>query len=173
MFDTWKEYLIAFFNSRLLPVAVVFVILFSVLVNRMFQLQIAETDTYANQTAKLSKKTRDIKASRGNVYDCNGKLLAYNKLSHNVVYASSDTKSDLTSEQKNEMIYKLIQILNRESSKVTVEFYIEFNKKGQAEFNISGNALLRFKAEVFGGKVATLNQEQRDMTAQEIYDFLR
>lgn len=173
MLDTWKEYLLAFFNSRLLPVAVVFVILFSVLVNRMFQLQIAETDTYANQTAKLSKKTREIKASRGNIYDCNGKLLAYNKLSHNVVYASSDTKSKLTSEQMNEMIYKLIQILNRESSKVTVEFYIEFNKKGQAEFNISGNALLRFKAEVFGSKVAELNQKQRDMTAQEIYDFLR
>lgn len=173
MLDTWKEYIIAFFNSRLLPVAVVFVILFSILVNRMFQLQIAETDTYANQTAKLSKKTREIKASRGNIYDCNGKLLAYNKLSHNVVYASSDTNSKLTSEQMNDMIYKLIQILNRESSKVAVEFYIEFNKKGQPEFNISGNALLRFKAEVFGEKVAKLDQKQRDMTAQELYDFLR
>lgn len=173
MLDTWKEYIIAFFNSRLLPVAVVFVILFSVLVNRMFQLQIAETDTYANQTAKLKEKKREIKASRGNIYDCNGKLLAYNKLSHNVVYATSDTSSDMTSEEKNEMIYRLIQILNRESSKVTVEFYIEFNKRGEAEFNISGNTLLRFKAEVFGVKVATLNQEQRDMTAQEIYDFLR
>lgn len=173
MLDTWKEYLIEFFNSRLLPVAVVFVILFSVLVNRMFQLQIAETDSYASQTAKLSEKTREIKASRGNIYDCNGKLLAYNKLSHNVVYAATDTASKITSEEKNDMIYRLIQILDRGNSKMAVEFYIHFNKRGEAEFSLSGNSLLRFKAEVFGVKAATLNQEQRDMTAREIYDFLR
>ena len=173
MLDTIKEYIKEFFNSRLLPVAVIFVLLFSVLIQRMFQLQIAETESYANQTAKLSQKKRDIKASRGNIYDCNGKLLAYNKLSHNVVYAADDSGPSITSQKKNEMIYRLIQILNRESSKITVEFYIDYDKRGNLEFNVSGNALLRFKAEVFGKTVATLNQEQRDMTAQEIYDFLR
>ena len=82
MLDIIKEHLKNFFESRLLPVAVLFVILFSVLINRMFQLQIAETDSYANAAAKRTEQTRDIKASRGNIYDCNGQVLAYNKLAY-------------------------------------------------------------------------------------------
>lgn len=100
MFETIKEYLKHFFESRLLPVAVVFVLLFCILVNRMFELQIAQTDSYVSQAAKRSRETRTIKASRGNIYDCNGKLLAYNKLSYNITFTSNNVSSDLTSEEK-------------------------------------------------------------------------
>lgn len=172
MLDTIKEYIKAFFESRLLPVAVVFVLLFCILVNRLFQLQITETETYTSQTAKLTEDDREIKASRGNIYDCNGKLLAYNKLSHNVTFEENEANANLSSKEKNALIYRLIKILEREDDKLSVEFYIEF-KKGKPQFTISGNSLLRFKAEVFSTKVAELNQEQTDMTAQEIYDFLR
>lgn len=173
MLDIIKEHLKNFFESRLLPVAVLFVILFSILINRMFQLQIAETDSYANAAAKRTEQTRDIKASRGNIYDCNGQVLAYNKLAYNVTFTANDTTAQLKSEEKNKMIYRLIKILEREGDKLSVEFNIEFDKKGVAQFTISGNALLRFKAEVFSTRVAELNQEQRDMTAQEVFDFLR
>lgn len=173
MLDTLKEYVISFFNSRLLPVAVIFILLFAILVNRMFQLQIADTETYATQTAKLDEKVREIRASRGNIYDCKGKLLAYNKLSYNVIYSANTSSSTLDSAQKNAMIYYLLQLLEENACPLSVEFYIEFDNKGQPVFNISGNSLLRFKAEVFGKRVAELDQEKRDMTAQEIYDFLR
>lgn len=173
MLDVFKEHLRNFFESRLLPVAVLFVLLFSVLVNRMFQLQIAETDSYANAVAKRTEQTRDMKASRGNIYDCNGKVLAYNKLAYNVTFTANDTTAALTSEERNRMIYRLLKILEREGDKLSVEFSIEFDKRGIPQFTISGNALLRFKAEVFSTRVADLNQEQRDMTAQEVFDFLR
>ena len=173
MLDTLKEYIVAFFYSRLLPVSVIFVLLFSVLVYRMFHLQIADTETYAKQTEKLGEKTREISASRGNIYDCNGKLLAYNKLSYNVIYATNDSSQALTSKEKNAMIYRLLYILKKNDSDLSVEFFIEYDKNNKLQFNISGNALLRFKAEVFGKKVAELDQEKRDMTAQEVYDFLR
>lgn len=173
MLDTIKEYITSFFESRLLPVTVVFVLLFCILVNRLFQLQIVETETYTNQTAKMTEQNREIKASRGNIYDCNGKLLAYNKLSYNVTFEENDKNANLTSQEKNKMIYRLLKILEREGDQLSVEFYIEFNKKGIPKFNISGNSLLRFKAEVFSAKVAELNQEQRDMSAKEIYEFLR
>lgn len=173
MLDTIKEYIKAFFESRLLPVAVVFVLLFCILVNRLFQLQITETETYSNQTARLTEDDREIKASRGNIYDCNGKLLAYNKLSYNVTFEENEASAKLSSKEKNALIYRLIKILDRENDELSVEFYIEFNKKGKPQFTISGSSLLRFKAEVFSTKVAELNQKQRDMTAEEIYDFLR
>lgn len=173
MFDTIKEYLKAFFESRLLPVAVVFVLLFLVLVSRMFSLQIADKEDTVNSASKTKEETRVIKASRGNIYDCNGTLLAYNKLSYNVIYAANDATADLTSEQKNEIIYRIIKILERQDEKLSVEFYITFDKKGQPQFTLSGKALLRFKAEVFSTTVERLEQKQRDMTAKEIYDFLR
>lgn len=173
MLDTIKDMVKSFFESRLLPVAVIFVLLFSVLVNRLFELQIADTETYASQTAKRTEKTKSIKATRGNIYDSKGKLLAYNKLSYNISYAENDTTKDLTSEEKNTMIYRLLALMNRENTELTVEFYIQYDKKDNLEFTISGNSLLRFKAEVFSTTVEKLTQDQRDMTAQEIYDFLR
>lgn len=45
MLDNLKEYIKIFFNSRLLPITVVFVLLFSILVNRMFELQIVDRDS--------------------------------------------------------------------------------------------------------------------------------
>ena len=45
MLDTLKDYIKAFFNSRLLPVTVVFMLLFSILINRMFELQIVDRDS--------------------------------------------------------------------------------------------------------------------------------
>ena len=49
MWDTFKEYLKSFFSSRLMPITLVFVLLFAVLVNRLFQLQIIEGDMYASE----------------------------------------------------------------------------------------------------------------------------
>lgn len=172
MFDTIKEHLRNFFESRLLPVAVLFVILFAVLVNRMFQLQIAATDSYASEAAKRTEQTREIKASRGNIYDCNGKLLAYNKLAYNVIYTANDVTANMTSEERNKEIYYLLKILEREEDTLSVEFYIRL-EKGKPVYTVSGNTLLRFKAEAFSTTVEKLNQKQRDMTAQELFDFLR
>ena len=173
MLDTFKDMIKSFFQSRILPVAVVFILLFAILVNRLFSLQIADTDTYASQAAKRTEKTKSIKATRGKIYDCNGKLLAYNKLSYNIVFAENDTTADLTSEEKNTMIYKLLKLMERENTDLTVEFYIRYNKKNELEFTLKGNSLLRFKAEVFSTTVEEMTQKQRDMSAQNIYDFLR
>ena len=46
MLDTIKRYLKVFFSVRLLPVLVVYILLFALLVNRMFQLQIMKGDEY-------------------------------------------------------------------------------------------------------------------------------
>ncbi len=165
MLDTIKEHIRNFFESRLLPVAVLFIILFSVLVNRMFQLQIASTETYASEAAKRTEQTREIRASRGNIYDCNGTLLAYNKLAYNVTFTENDITGNMTSEEKNKAIYYLLKILEREGDTLSVEFYIELDK-GKLAYTVSGNTLLRFKAEAFSTRVEELNQKQRDMTAE-------
>ena len=141
-----------FFESRLLPISVVYILLFALLVNKLFELQIVNGDTYAKESEQQTTRTREIKATRGNIYDCNGKLLAYNELSHNVVFEENDNTKDLSSEQTNDMIYRLIQIIEKNGGKLSVEFYIQKNKKGNFEYTLSGNALLRFIKEVYSAK---------------------
>ncbi len=179
MFDTLKEYFKAFFSSRLVPVTAVYIILFAILVNRMFQIQITDGDTYAKNAGDSKEKVRTIKASRGNIYDCNGKLLAYNKLAYNVIYIAEDTSgkssSDkLTSEEKNIMMYNTIKIIENNGGTLSVETFMQADKDGKLEFTVDGSSLLRFKAEVYSaiGGVDGLTQEQRDATAQEVFDFI-
>ncbi|MDE6615062.1 MAG: hypothetical protein K2K35_00720, partial [Lachnospiraceae bacterium] len=174
MFDILKEYFKAFFSSRLVPVTAVYIILFAILVNRLFQIQITDGDTYAKNAGDSTEKVRTIKASRGNIYDCNGKLLAYNKLAYNVVYAADEASGKLTSEEKNLMVYNTIKIIENNGGTLSVETFMQADKKGRLEFTTDGNSLLRFKAEVYSarGGIDALTQEQRDATSQELFDFI-
>lgn len=173
MWDTFKEYLKSFFSSRLMPITLVFVLLFAVLVNRLFQLQIIEGDMYASEAEKQTTKTKVIKATRGRIYDVNGKLLAYNKLSYNVTFTENDETGKLTSEEKNKMICKLIKIIENKGGSLSVENYLDLDDYGKPVFTAEGNSLLRFKAEVYSTTVNKLTQEQKDKTAEDIYNFLR
>lgn len=174
MFDTLKEYLKAFFASRLVPVTVVYLLLFAVLINRMFQIQITGSDIYAKDAGENKTKVRTVKASRGNIYDCNGKLLAYNKLAYNVIYAENDITGKMSSEEKNIMVYNTIKIIENNGGTLSVETFMQADKKGRLEFTVEGSALLRFKAEIYSSKggVEGLTEEQRESTAQEVYDFI-
>ncbi len=174
MWDTIKEYVQDFFNSRLLPVMVVFVLLFSVLVNRMFELQIVNSESIKENETSNSTKERDIKATRGNIYDCNGKLLAYNKLAYNIVFSETNSFSGMDNEQKNKMIYYLIELLEQNGDELSVEFYLEYNKRGGLQYTVEGKSLERFLADAYSAKtVNALNQEQKETTPDELYEFLR
>jgi len=175
MWDTLKEYLRAFLKSRLVPITVVYILLFAVLINRMFELQIVEGETYVSEAQKRTTKTRAVKASRGNIYDCNGKLLAYNKLAYNVTYSENDITNKLTSTQKNTVIYNTIKLIESNGGSLSVEPYMEAGKNGKLVFTAEGNNLLRFKAEIYSiqkGGIDALSQEQKDATPEEIYEYI-
>lgn len=48
---------------RLLPVLVVYILLFALLINRMFQLQIVKGDEYEKESQQQATKTREIKSN--------------------------------------------------------------------------------------------------------------
>ena len=56
----------------------------AVLINRCFQLQIVHGEEYLNEFLLMTQKTRDVSSARGNIYDRNGNLLAYNELAYSV-----------------------------------------------------------------------------------------
>lgn len=173
MLDSLKEYLIDFFHVRLYPVIVIFVVLFSILVCEMFSLQIVNSSEIIESDSATTSREIDIKATRGNIYDCKGRLLAYNKLSYNVTFLRNNSFSKLDNDQKNTMIYHLIKLIEKKGATLSTEFYLEQDSKGNIVYNVDGNTRYRFIAEVFGTNLQKMTQEMKDMTAPELYDYLR
>ena len=149
MWNTFKDFVKGLFNSRIAIVVIVYLLFFAILGNRLFMLQIVDGEKYASEAEKSTRKTRTIKATRGNIYDCNHNLLAYNKLSHNITYEETDVTAKMTSEERNDMIYKLICVIESNGGTLSVDSYMKLNSDGEPEFTVSGNTLLRYKAEVY------------------------
>ena len=93
-----KDFLKKFFSSRLFVLAACIIILFAIVIERLFSLQIVNGADYQENFTMLIQKNLSIDASRGNIYDCNGNLIAYNQLAYSVVisdngeYENRDTK---------------------------------------------------------------------------------
>lgn len=160
-------------SSRLLPVTLIFIFLLCVLVNRIFTLQIVEGETHSQDLDLKYNKTREIKSTRGNIYDRNGILLAYNKLIYSVVLEES---TKITSNQgRNEMLYQLIKLLEKYGNKIEIEFGISLDKEGNLYFNTKDEkAELRFKKEAYGLRsVDDLTKNQRNATVEQVYEYLK
>ena len=80
--DLIKENIVEHVKHRLFVVTLIVLVLFGVLVYRLFDLQIVNGEKYQESFTYKSVKTVSVKATRGNIYDCNGKLIAYNEASY-------------------------------------------------------------------------------------------
>ena len=144
----------------------------AVLINKCFQLQIVDGEKYLQQFILMTEKTRDIRSTRGNIYDRNGNLLAYNELAYSVkmedVFESGRTKN----QRMNETILKLIQMVEKHGDHVISDFKIAV-EDGQFVFTVSGNTRLRFLADVYGySYLDELNAEERASTALDVMKYL-
>ncbi len=89
----------------------IFLALGGVLIHRVFELQIVNGENYLEDEFCLKiKKERSIPSTRGNIYDRNGKLLAYDELAYSVtiedVYESKNKNANM-----NATLLKTIRIL--------------------------------------------------------------
>lgn len=135
-------------------------------------MQIVQGIAAAEEEEYKSTAERDIKSTRGLIFDRNGNLLAYNELKYAVVM--SDTGVLTTNAEKNAMLYRLIKLLERYGNELELDFCIYLDENGELAFNVSGNAELRFKKNAYClTSVNKLTEEQRNATAQEVFDFLR
>ena len=89
-----KDFLKKFFSSRLFVLAAVIIFMFALLAERVFTLQIIKGADYQKNFIMLIKKPLSIEASRGNIYDVNGDLLAYNQLAYSVVISDNGSYSE-------------------------------------------------------------------------------
>lgn len=175
MLDIVIDKLKQFLSSRTFPVIVIYLFLLFVLVNRLFHLQIVEGNEYIAEFEYKSNKTRDLKSTRGDIYDKNGNLLAYNELSYSIIMEDSTLIE--SNEQRNKIIFDLVTILEQNGDELEQEFYIQLNNDGKLEFTVDGDDLIRFKKKAYeytfekGNK--ELTEEQLDATAEDVFNFLR
>lgn len=98
------------------------------------------------------ERTLSEEATRGNIYDCNGKLLAYNELAYSVTISDSGSyRNDrVKGETLNPQLAEIVEVLDRNGDTFYNEFKIDLNEDGTYSFNVSGSKLKRFLADVFG-----------------------
>ena len=175
MYQEIKDYVISILKSRLLPLVTLFIVMNIVLIHRLFELQIVQGEAYLSSISDSIEQTKSVASTRGNIYDCNGVLLAYNDLAFSVKISDSGTYESLSEKNQilNEVIAKAVTIIQKHGEKVSCDYAIIVNEDGKYEFNVSDNARLRFLRDIYGVKsVSDLSEEQAASTAEEVINYL-
>ena len=192
-----KNQIIELLSNRIIIMGVLLTALFCVLIYRLFVLQIIQGDEHlANFNYKI-KKTIEISGARGNIYDCKGKILAYNQLAYTVTLENSEKTSKIAQERtakngkngpkvtenevRNEVIYKLVKVLEQNGETKNYSLPMTVNSKGKLKFTVSGSALTRFKKDIYGiANIDNLSGDEKkkaekylNSTPEEVYEYLR
>ncbi len=169
------DYCLSLLKSRLVPLVLVFVVLVSVLVTRLFSLQIINGESYAANLTESIKKTTSVAATRGRIFDRNGVLLAYNELAFAVKISDSGTYPDNDTKNAaiNNSINKTLDIIESKGDKFSNDFQITYAGNGLYQYTVSGNSLLRFQRDSYGAStISDLTDEQKNSSANDMINTL-
>ena len=176
-----KDFLKKFFSSRLFVLAAVFIVFFGIILARIFTLQVVNGNSYQENFSLKIQMKQPINAARGNIYDKNGKLLAYNELAYSISINDSTTYSSTKEKNKavNAELAEILTVLKNNGETLNNDFKIDRKKDGTYSFNVSGSSLNRFRADVFGKSSADDLEYDKDTgideanaTAEQIMEYL-
>lgn len=176
-----KDFLKKFFSSRLFVLAAVFIVFFGIILARIFTLQVVNGKSYQENFSLKIQMKQPINAARGNIYDKNGKLLAYNELAYSISINDSTTYSSTKEKNKavNAELAEILTVLKNNGEMLNNDFKIDRKKDGTYSFNVSGSSLNRFRADVFGKSSADDLEYDKDTgideanaTAEQIMEYL-
>lgn len=187
MFSSIKNFFKQIFKSRILFLAILFVFMSTVLLLRLFQLQIINgADSQSSYLMRVIK-TRSLSSTRGNIYDRNGNLLAYNELAYGITIednGSYSSEGELRASQVknrsiNEDIAQILHTLDQNGDAIDNDFSITLTADEGYEFNVSGTKLQRFRADVYGkskieglGYDKDLGYDTSAATPEQIMEYL-
>ena len=171
-----KDGMLQMFKSRLFVLIFVFCTMSVILVGRLFYLQIIKGENYLENYELTIRKTKEIPGTRGNIYDRNGNLLAYNELAYSVTI--EDTITSNTVAEKNEILNgildSVLNIVESHGDSVISDFGIVLDSAGNYQFSQTDETLrLRFVADVYGlTTIDKLTEKQKNQSAEEIIHYL-
>lgn len=181
MFNRVKEIFRKIFKSRILVMGFVMICLSSILAGRLFYLQILKGEEYQDNYSLKIQRTRILNSTRGNIYDRNGNLLAYNELSHSVVLEDNGSYDSLTkrNEALNQELFLIIKELDKNGDVIENDFDIGLDEDGNYYYKTDGTSLKRFLADVYDHSKTDdlaynkkLGYNEAEATPQQVMDYL-
>lgn len=125
-------------SSRLFALAVIFTCLSFVLVGKLFNLQIIHGEEIQNKYIQKTLRTVYTPGTRGNIFDRNGNVLAYNKLAYSVTV--QDVGAYSTDAQKNHMLLQLVRILDSHGETIEGKFEVAIDENGDMYYTTTSEA---------------------------------
>ena len=173
MFERFKEEFISFLKSRLVLPIFLFLGIGVVLIVRIFNLQIINGEEYVNNYELKIIREKSIDGIRGNIYDRNGNLLAYNVLSYDVNFEDVIESGKSKNMQLNNTIHEVYKILKKNGDDFSSDFKIYVNENDEYAFSVEGTQLLRFLADIYGyPKTSDLSYQEKNSTPDDVIEYL-
>ena len=165
--------LIAKLNPRILFLIALMTGMTALLIQRLFVLQIVKGEEYQASFQLRIRREVSVAPTRGEIYDRNGNLLAYNELSYSVTIRDQLDDGSGKNEKLNSIIDQTIDIIERGGDEIIGDFNIVLSRQGGFEYTVQGQTLLRFLADVYGyADTSKLSYKQRNSTAEETINYL-
>ena len=144
-----------------------------ILIYRVFSLQIVNGQTYLDDFQLKIEKERSIKSARGNIYDRNGNLLAYNELAYSVTIEDVYESGRFKNRNINQTLFNVIKMIEKNGDSVISGYAVILNDSGEYEFAVSGTKLLRYLADIYGHKsIDSLELQEKNATPDEVVEYL-
>ncbi len=157
-------------NLRTLIMIAAVIMTGCVLIYRLFVLQIVNGENYLDNFQLRIRREVSISSTRGNIYDRNGKLLAYNELAYSVIMNDLGESSSAHDKELNSTIEEVIDLVERNGDSITSDFNVIYNKNtGHYEYTVSGTTLSRFLADVYGyANISDLKDNEAKASADDL-----
>lgn len=166
-------------RSRIFFVGFVFSILFGAIIVRLFRLQVIGGREYLDQYKESILKEVSTQGSRGDIYDINGNLLAYNELAYNITITDVDAYPANNSgiNQRNIMYLTLARIIEKYGFSIDSKYGVVLDDYGEMRFSTTTPRNHRtFIANVYGRNVSDLDKGQNpkypsNISAREAFEY--
>ncbi len=107
-----------FFKDRHVIVSIVIVLIFAVIIYQLANLQLVQGENFLAQSQVYNLRSKTILAERGNILDRNGIPVAVNSTSYSLLLMDTGKSS----EEMNDMMYKLAGVLEKNGDKYNNTF---------------------------------------------------
>ena len=149
LLEILQELIKKLLSSRIFALAVIFTGMFAILISKLFDLQIVSGEKYLNDYVQMTEKTVTTPGTRGNIYDRNGNLLAYNELAYSVTI--QDTGAYPRNASMNAMLLRLVRLLNKHGYQAQGKLEITLDGDGNMVYTCSSeSARKRFLRDFYG-----------------------
>lgn len=175
MFEKIKEKFLNLVTSRLFVLLIIFCLMAGILIMRVFNLQIVHGQEYLDNFKLKIIRERSIASTRGNIFDKDGNLLAYNELAYNITIEDVYESGSLAAKNKalNKTIYELIKLVEKNGDSTISDFKIVVDADDNYVFTVEDTQLLRFLADIYGhANIKDLEYEEETATPDDVIEFM-